>query len=339
MVLALVLCMPGLAVEAAPASIPAGIPVEFWNLSTGSRIGYVRIPAPDRAGAPALVFVHGGPGACQVYSYSFARPWYERLAGHGFDVYLYDQIGSGFSARLRDPRQYTLDRHIADLEAIRKVIGSERLILIGESHGATLSAGYMAAHPDHVERAIFVAPGAIEPTEWKQIEFTYPAPGFLEWIRKTRGAEAARRHEGFLDLLRRDVLAAYRFAGDEEMDPLMDAFVRETILTTCVHDPARITERHFEVPGMGWWVGLMTSHDELEHNRAARSRLSQSRHPVLILRGDSDFVPWRAADEYAATFRNSKLIHIPAAGHFIWMDQPDRYCDEIEAFLLTLRRP
>ena len=88
---------------------------------------------------PALVLVHGGPGAYQVAHFTEHRDWYDRLASLGLDVYLYDQVGSGLSPRLADPRRYTVARHVADLEAIRVAIGAERMILLGDSWGATLS--------------------------------------------------------------------------------------------------------------------------------------------------------------------------------------------------------
>src|ERR671910_10670 len=34
----------------------------FWELPTGSRIAYVRLPARGRARATPVVFLHGGPG-------------------------------------------------------------------------------------------------------------------------------------------------------------------------------------------------------------------------------------------------------------------------------------
>jgi hypothetical protein len=60
--------------------------------------------------------------------------FYRQFAADGFRVYLYDQVGSGLSSRLR-VRDYTLERDVADLEAIRQQIGADRLILIGHSWG------------------------------------------------------------------------------------------------------------------------------------------------------------------------------------------------------------
>ncbi len=326
-----------------PAAPPAAIPVQYWSLPTGSRIGYVRIAASRPNGAPPVVFIHGGPGACEVYAYAFAHSWYERLARQGFDVYLYDQIGSGYSARLPDPRRYTFARHLADLEAIRRSIGSERLILIGESHGATLAAAYLAAHPGRVERIVFVSPGALEPAARKAQIFPHAtprvAPEFLSWVEETRDADTRRRCRRLDELVRRNVRAAHAFAGDAEMDALMDAWVRERILRTCVHDPARLEEHPFAIPHMGWWSSLMTTWDEVNHDRRVRARLAAVDTPALILRGDADYLPADIAGDYLAALRRAKLVRVEAAGHFIWMDRPEVYCGRIEAFLSATPGP
>ena len=84
--------------------------------------------------------------------------YFGRLAHDGFDVYVYDEVGSGRSSRLEDPRGYTLARDAADLEAIRKKIGVERMVLIGHSHGAAIAAAYAAEHPEHVVKMVLSSP-------------------------------------------------------------------------------------------------------------------------------------------------------------------------------------
>lgn len=321
----------------APRSPAADLPVEFWQLPTGSRIAYLRFPASNPHGAIPFVFLHGGPGGYAVATYASARAACERLAQRGFDVYLYDQVGSGFSNRLTDPTHYTLDRHVADLEAIRQQIGCERMILLGASHGATLAANYLAAHPSRVEKAIFVSPGALDPAEHRDEVYSYPtlqlSPCFLRWIRDTHGVEAAKKYQRFDRLLRRDVRAAYQFAGDAEMDALADAWTSERLLPRGVCDPSRLPAHTRTVAGMGWWVGEMTAWNEVHRAAGVRAKLASCAVPALILRGDADFLPTEFADEYAATFRRSTFVRIPDAGHLIDVDQPEAYRAAIKAFL------
>ena len=73
----------------------------FWQLPTGSRIAWVHLPAhgPRRRPEP-VVFLHGGPGVADMAG---DAAYFGQLTGDGYDVYVYDQIGTGRSARLADP--------------------------------------------------------------------------------------------------------------------------------------------------------------------------------------------------------------------------------------------
>ena len=84
--------------------------MRYWTLSTGSHIAYLRVRAQGRASATPIILVGGGPGEEDVAD-SSQRQFFGQLATAGYDVYFYDQIGSGLSARLVDPGQYTLARH------------------------------------------------------------------------------------------------------------------------------------------------------------------------------------------------------------------------------------
>ena len=128
---------------------------KYWQLPTGSRIAYSEYEPP--AGVvlkpEPVLFLPGlrvGP-----WDHSFFSP----LAAHGFRVYLFDQAGSGLSDFLPKVRDYTIQRTIDDLEAIRQQIGADRMILIGHSWGSTLAASYMAKYPSHVAKVVFYSPG------------------------------------------------------------------------------------------------------------------------------------------------------------------------------------
>lgn len=79
----------------------------------------------------------------------------------GFDIFLYDQIGSEQSERLADINEYTADRHKKDLEELIKKIGSEKVILIGQSWGAILATLFIADSPEKVEKVVLTGAGPI----------------------------------------------------------------------------------------------------------------------------------------------------------------------------------
>src|SRR4051812_26596546 len=67
---------------------------QYWNLKTGSKIGYIYIKAEGIKKSSPIIFLQGGPGGpisdnnIEVLS---------ELAKKGYDVYLYDQLGCGNS--------------------------------------------------------------------------------------------------------------------------------------------------------------------------------------------------------------------------------------------------
>ncbi len=325
------LMVGAVAVAARAAAQAPADSVRFWDLPTGSRVAYVRVPGARGAELPPLIYVHGGPGAYEVASLGAYRPFVERWARLGFDVYLYDQVGSGQSARLGDPAQYTVARHVADLEAIRSRIGAARVVLIGESWGATLVAHYVAAHPSVVERAAFVSPGVIDRRDWEApsaaLRFD---PELLAWVRAHRPAAYQRCVE--LDRrMRADVRAAHAWAGDSLVDSLLDAWASDQALTRAVAQPSKL--RSARMHGMGFWVWTMTNRDQLTNAARVRRRLRRFDRPVLILHGLADYLPAALASQYAATFPRATIVQVPGAGHLIWVDRPDVFAGEIERFL------
>ncbi len=310
--------------------------VEYWDLKTGSHIAYVHVPAKDSVNAVPLIFLHGGPGACQVNSFGKEAPveWYNKLAGKKFDIYIYDQIGSGLSARLNDPTQYTVERHVSDLEEIRNIIGNKPCILIGDSWGSTLASHYMVKYPQNVIKAIFTSPGSIDIRDWNDEYSSVPRflSGWYPWIGYKYGEERLNRYYQLDKLMQTNIHKAYEFAGDEEMDRLADDFITAEIFETCVYNKAFTKSPEFRMNGMGWWASAMTIFD-LMNSKPIKYILKQNSTPILVLRGDADYLEPGIADQYTTVFPNSKLIRIPKAGHFIWLDQPGIYRKEIENFL------
>ena len=69
-----------------------------------------------------------------------------------------DLRGTGASDTPADPASYRCDRQVADVEAVRRHLGLDRLDLLAHSAGANLAYAYAAAHPDRVARLVLVAP-------------------------------------------------------------------------------------------------------------------------------------------------------------------------------------
>ncbi|MDQ3793014.1 MAG: alpha/beta hydrolase, partial [Actinomycetota bacterium] len=117
--------------------------------------------AEGHARETPVIFLHGGPGVPETKGDS---EYFGRLAKDGFDVYVYDEVGTGRSSRLDDPRGYTLERDVSDLEEARQKIGAEEVVLIGHSYGGTIAAAYAASHPERVPKMVLSSPGDPSPS-------------------------------------------------------------------------------------------------------------------------------------------------------------------------------
>jgi len=188
----------------------------LWELPTGSRIAHVRLPAEGRARTVPVIFLHGSPGTPDMRG--DAR-YFGQLSREGFDVYVYELVGRGRSSRLDDPRAYTLERDVRDLEGIRRKIGAERVILLGHSYGGLIAAAYAASHPERVSKMVLTSP-----------EDASPAAGGASMVFRLTTEEKISVYALLLPprpmlayaLLQVNAEAAHAFAGDAEMDARFD---------------------------------------------------------------------------------------------------------------------
>ena len=298
--------------------------VRYWELSTGSRIAYTHFPARGTPRPTPVILVHGGPGAPDGPQPALTAA----LTTAGFQVYDYHQVGAGLSGRLADAGEYTVARHVADLEAIRREIGAERIVLVGASWGGTLIANYLAAHPDRVDRAVVASPGAM----W--------APAFASADRLTEAGQhdqqaVMSRHPrlllGYALMAVTGPRVARTLLPDEQVDGVFEALVSDLDMRPGCASTTTPTE--YAPRGFGFWANAATSFDA-ERVPDPRPKLRQATAPVLVLRGECDYIAWPVTREYRDVLPNATLVAVADAGHTITTDQPQRYGELVRAFLL-----
>ena len=174
----------GLAIGALTVFLPRTYPVpllqkrpgtQYWQLSTGSRIAFTPVVAKTRKTSFPIIYLHGGPGGHihQSLINSLAP-----LAHEGYDIYFYDQLGSGSSQRLADITNYTVDRHIRDLTAITQQLGG-KVILIGQSWGAILATLFTVRYPERTQRLVLTSPKPIFPMHQELAKLS--SPDSIHW--------------------------------------------------------------------------------------------------------------------------------------------------------------
>jgi proline-specific peptidase len=118
---------------------------------------WYQINGDPGGGNPPLLTLHGGPGSVHNYLLPLAG-----LLGQDRALVFYDQVGCGNSTRRPDwpPERWTVDLHLAELEALTGHLGLSRFHLFGHSWGGMLAAEYALRHPDRLASLILCSTSA-----------------------------------------------------------------------------------------------------------------------------------------------------------------------------------
>ena len=103
----------------------------------GGRVWYRSV---GEGGVP-LLCLHGGPGM----THDYLTPL--EALGDRRQVVFYDQLGSGGSDRPDDLSLWTIERFMAELDAVRDALGLDRIHLFGSSWGGMLAMQYVLDNP------------------------------------------------------------------------------------------------------------------------------------------------------------------------------------------------
>jgi proline iminopeptidase len=303
------------AVQAAPANV-AMQPGEHQAVVNGVRLWY-KVAGQDagKRGAP-LLFLHGGPG---YNSYSF-----EAQAGGALErrlkmIYL-DQRGSGRSERPWT-KAYSIAAMVEDIEALRKQLGVPQLALMGHSFGGTLALEYAAAYPQHVAKLVLVSAASSIPDACAArvafLDKRYPAD-----LAKARAAAAERKETPD------DCFFAFNSAPDDIRDRVNDE--------TMFPDMKRVQEQKdvdakSGLRNTGELGGALWNDGFLSYRFSRFERLTM---PVLVVAGAEDHaIGLPAQRALASRLPKAQLLEYAGAGHFLYLDAPQRFTRDVVEFL------
>ena len=274
-------------------------------------------------GQPLLI-LHGGPGASHDYFLPYLLP----LARTNRVVFI-DERGSGKSEKLEDPKGYTVENMVEDVEAVRQHLDLGKMNLLGHSFGGVLARGLRVEVPgqpcapdsrQHVPQHESAERGVPPDEGAHDAGAAQPdrRDGEGGAVRPRQGVRAGPLHDGLHDRGMGRRLLPVRLSAPPGP--------RGTIPTNTA--------------GMAWdlYREMWGSHGEfiVDGNLASveyADRLPSITVPTLITVGDHDQVAPSISEEMHTLIKGSTLSLIPESGHMTFVDQPTLYVKVVNDFL------
>ncbi len=300
---------------AIPAQVVPGLGAGPHTLIVGGVRLWYCVAGHGSAGAAPVVFLHGGPGQGSQHFAALVGPLLEPALRM---VYL-DQRGSGRSERPWT-HDYTLDRLVEDVEALRVALGVPRVSLIGHSFGVALALEYAAKYPAHVARMVLASGLSDAPALGRGMCARlrqWDPTAYARAIAPDSGAEKADPQS--CNLFRALGPRAQTFFN-ANMFPDSTVRLRLDSVTAAsgLRNTGEIGAALFE-HGLGSW------------RFTGQAKLTM---PVLAIAGGQDYqVETGVQRQLAASLPNARFLLYERAGHFVYLDEPARFARDVTAFL------
>lgn len=258
-------------------------------------------------GEPLLI-VHGGPGLNRTY----LLPHLKNLS-KWFTLVFYDQRACGRSS-IPSPDSISLKFLSDDIEAIRKNLGVEKIMLFSHSWGAIPVTQYALDYPDKVKGIIYCNPVALS----------------KEYDAITQENQQAR-------VTGRDSTNRSIIIGSPDFKAGKADAYRRLFMLSFSHSFSKADnfqklkfelQPKFKQANQALMTGLIPDLKEFNfYNSVQRFRF-----PTLILHGRADALPLQASERLLQSIPNSRLSIFRDSGHFIFIEEPKKFYQELVTF-------
>ena len=306
--------------------IMAIVPISNWPLSAqdpgenyasinGAKIWYEISGEGD-----PLLLIPGGPG----FSHLYFTPHFAKFSDR-FRIIYFDGFGRGKSDRAKSPDEYSINRDVEDIEALRKNLSIDKLNIFGHSYGGIAAQAYALKYPEHVKKLILsntmftseMCQAMITnlnaeiqnqyPEIWEKLKLIRERDRKSSTLEYVVTSSAVSLQLGYFY----DASNAQRLAGDQY------SFNPEVYFALAGDDAGFV---------MGGDLG----------NLDFSSRLKEIEIPALVIGGRFDRVCLpKYVLQYKKYMPQAKFVMFENSGHFPYIEETQKFYETIEAFLLA----
>jgi pimeloyl-ACP methyl ester carboxylesterase len=278
----------------------------------------VRVNTPDDealavhliGSGPPLVCVPGGPARASAYL--------EDLAGlsESRTLVRIDLRGTGLSPLPADRGSLEFPRLADDIEAVREARGLEQIDVVAHSAGCLVASVYAGRYPHRVSRLVLVTPSP---------------SGFGDISEETKAIRASRSGESWY----------------------ADAAALEAELEFAPPHRRKSLDRGMRPFGYARWDERAQAHADSTDTQMSmramaafrpdnaalkaldlKSLMAAATAEVLVVVGHLDGLTGvKAGYLIADCFANARVVEIPEAAHYPWIDTPERFRSTVLSFL------
>lgn len=264
------------------------------------------------AGEETVFLLNGGPGLPCDY----LRDAHSFLAGHGYRVVAFDQLGCGASDRPDDPALWSIARYVEETEAVRRALGLGRVHLLGHSWGGWLAIDYALTYPQALKTLILEDTAADLPhlmTEMHRLRASL-GPETVEMLlaHEADGSYSHPEYQAAITLLN------YRHVCRLQEWPAP--------LLASLEDWNMAPYMAMQGPNEFLYIGNLK-----DWNRV--TDLHRIAAPVLITVGRHDEITPACALRMKQNLPQAELVVFPNSSHMPFYEEPDAYDAVLLSFL------
>jgi proline-specific peptidase len=278
----------------------------------GGRI-YVRVNGDLKSSRAPVIFAHGGPGGMHAAFLATLQMAPERA------VILYDQLDTGLSDRPNDTANWTVERSVSEVDAIRAALDLANLHFVGHSWGSTIALEYAARQPGGLKSVVMGSP-LISTKSWTRSTLAQLAklpPEVIETINtlEAAGDTANPAYEKAMSVF---------YAEYGRRRPPPDYFAD--------YAKAKALKGNSAVYNGMWGPGEIRATGTLK-TYDGEPLLPRVTAPTLVITGEYDEMTADVLKPLVAQMPAATLEVVPGAGHGLPATHSDQYVAAVRAHL------